>query len=56
MLYFVQAAMDAAGLKIVDFVDIGINATLTQLLGHAGYFHAGRLSFGLLLALLLAAP
>lgn len=31
--------MDAAGLDIIDFVDIGIECTLRQLLEH-GYFHA----------------
>ena len=31
--------MDAAGLSIIDFVDIGIECTLRQLLEH-GYFHA----------------
>lgn len=31
--------MDAAGLVITDFVDIGIECTLRQLLEH-GYFHA----------------
>ena len=34
-----KAAMDAAGLNVVDFVDIGIECTLRQLLEH-GYFHA----------------
>ena len=34
-----KAKMDAAGLDIVDFVDIGIECTLRQLLEH-GYFHA----------------
>lgn len=32
-------AMDAAGLSVVDFVDVGIECTLRQLLEH-GYFHA----------------
>ena len=31
--------MDAAGLDIIDFVDVGIECTLRQLLEH-GYFHA----------------
>lgn len=31
--------MDAAGLNIIDFVDVGIECTLRQLLEH-GYFHA----------------
>lgn len=31
--------MDEAGLAIVDFVDVGIECTLRQLLEH-GYFHA----------------
>eukprot|EP00878_Enallax_costatus_P031030 GHUV01033859.1.p1 GENE.GHUV01033859.1~~GHUV01033859.1.p1 ORF type:complete len:615 (+),score=219.69 GHUV01033859.1:1031-2875(+) len=34
-----KAAMEAAGLDIVDFVDVGIECTLRQLLEH-GYFHA----------------
>ncbi|PNW84782.1 hypothetical protein CHLRE_03g158500v5 [Chlamydomonas reinhardtii] len=34
-----QAAMDEAGLSVVDFVDVGIECTLRQLLEH-GYFHA----------------
>jgi predicted unusual protein kinase regulating ubiquinone biosynthesis (AarF/ABC1/UbiB family) len=34
-----KAAMDAAGLDIVDFVDVGVECTLRQLLEH-GYFHA----------------
>ena len=34
-----KARMDAAGLKITDFVDVGIECTLRQLLEH-GYFHA----------------
>ena len=34
--------MDAAGLSIIDFVDVGIECTLRQLLEH-GYFHAGAL-------------
>lgn len=34
-----KAAMEAAGLSIVDFVDVGIECTLRQLLEH-GYFHA----------------
>lgn len=38
-----KPAMDAAGQKIVDFVDIGIECTLRQLLEH-GYFHAGKVS------------
>lgn len=37
-----KPAMDAAGQNIVDFVDIGIECTLRQLLEH-GYFHAGLL-------------
>ncbi len=32
--------MAAAGLDVVDFVDVGIECTLEQLLGSAGYFHA----------------
>lgn len=39
-----KPAMDAAGQNIVDFVDIGIECTLRQLLEH-GYFHAGALFF-----------
>ncbi len=35
-----KAAMAAAGLDVVDFVDVGIECTLEQLLGSAGYFHA----------------
>ncbi|EFJ48862.1 hypothetical protein VOLCADRAFT_117484, partial [Volvox carteri f. nagariensis] len=35
-------AMAAAGLDVVDFVDVGIECTLRQLLEH-GYFHAGNL-------------
>ncbi len=35
-----KAAMEAAGLDVVDFVDVGIECTLRQLLEH-GYFHAG---------------
>ena len=31
--------MAAAGLSIVDFVNVGIECTLRQLLDH-GYFHA----------------
>lgn len=34
-----KPAMDAAGLSITDFVDVGIECTLRQLLEH-GYFHA----------------
>ncbi|KAG2440282.1 hypothetical protein HXX76_004393 [Chlamydomonas incerta] len=34
-----QEAMDEAGLSVVDFVDVGIECTLRQLLEH-GYFHA----------------
>ena len=34
-----KEAMDAAGLSVVDFVDVGIECTLRQLLEH-GYFHA----------------
>ena len=34
-----KAKMDAAGLEIIDFVDVGIECTLRQLLEH-GYFHA----------------
>ena len=34
-----KAAMDAAGQSITDFVDVGIECTLRQLLEH-GYFHA----------------
>jgi len=34
-----KPAMDAAGLSVVDFVDVGIECTLRQLLEH-GYFHA----------------
>ena len=34
-----KARMDAAGLEIIDFVDVGIECTLRQLLEH-GYFHA----------------
>ncbi|WIA09229.1 hypothetical protein OEZ85_008638 [Tetradesmus obliquus] len=34
-----KPAMDEAGLDIVDFVDVGIECTLRQLLEH-GYFHA----------------
>ncbi len=34
-----QEAMAAAGLDVVDFVDVGIECTLRQLLEH-GYFHA----------------
>jgi len=33
-----KAAMAAAGLDVVDFVDVGIYCTLEQLLGSAGYF------------------
>lgn len=31
-----KPAMEAAGLEVTDFVDVGIEATLTQLLGDAG--------------------
>jgi predicted unusual protein kinase regulating ubiquinone biosynthesis (AarF/ABC1/UbiB family) len=34
-----KEAMEAAGLSVVDFVDVGIECTLRQLLEH-GYFHA----------------
>ncbi|KAF5834299.1 ABC1 family-domain-containing protein [Dunaliella salina] len=34
-----KEAMDAAGLSVLDFVDVGIECTLRQLLEH-GYFHA----------------
>eukprot|EP00873_Tetraselmis_striata_P044616 jgi/Tetstr1/464880/TSEL_009617.t1 len=34
-----EAGMAAAGLEVVDFVDVGIECTLRQLLEH-GYFHA----------------
>lgn len=34
-----KARMDAAGFDIIDFVDVGIECTLRQLLEH-GYFHA----------------
>eukprot|EP00884_Botryococcus_braunii_P007201 jgi/Botrbrau1/16482/Bobra.0142s0076.1 len=34
-----RAAMEARGLEVVDFVDVGIECTLRQLLDH-GYFHA----------------
>ncbi len=34
-----KASMAAAGLDIVDFVDVGIECTLRQLLEY-GYFHA----------------
>ncbi|KAG1659167.1 hypothetical protein FOA52_007548 [Chlamydomonas sp. UWO 241] len=34
-----KAEMDAAGLSVVDFVNVGIECTLRQLLDH-GYFHA----------------
>lgn len=34
-----RQAMDAAGLSITDFVDVGIECTLRQLLEH-GFFHA----------------
>jgi aarF domain-containing kinase len=34
-----QVAMRARGLDVVDFVDVGIECTLRQLLDH-GYFHA----------------
>uniref|UniRef100_A0A7S3QQ29 Protein kinase domain-containing protein n=1 Tax=Dunaliella tertiolecta TaxID=3047 RepID=A0A7S3QQ29_DUNTE len=34
-----KPAMDAAGLSVLDFVDVGIECTLRQLLEH-GYFHA----------------
>lgn len=44
-----KASMAAAGLDVVDFVDVGIECTLEQLLGSAGLFHAdphpGALSF-----------
>ena len=33
------AAMEAAGLDVVDFVDVGIECALIQLLEH-GFFHA----------------
>jgi hypothetical protein len=36
-----KAAMEGAGLDVVDFVDVGIECTLRQLLEH-GYFHAGE--------------
>ena len=35
-----RARMAAAGLSVVDFVDVGIECTLRQLLDK-GYFHAG---------------
>ena len=35
-----KAAMAAAGLNVIDFVDVGIECTLEQLLGTAGFFHA----------------
>lgn len=31
-----KPAMEAAGLEVTDFVDVGIEATLNQLLGDAG--------------------
>lgn len=34
-----KVAMETAGLSVVDFVDVGIECTLRQLLEH-GYFHA----------------
>ena len=34
-----KPAMEAAGLSVVDFVDLGIECTLRQLLEH-GFFHA----------------
>ena len=34
-----KEAMAAAGLSVTDFVDVGIECTLRQLLEH-GYFHA----------------
>lgn len=36
---FQPQAMEEAGLSVVDFVDVGIECTLRQLLEH-GYFHA----------------
>ncbi len=35
----VSQAMEEAGLSVVDFVDVGIECTLRQLLEY-GYFHA----------------
>ena len=34
-----KAAMDRQGFNLVDFVDVGVECTLRQLLEH-GYFHA----------------
>ena len=34
-----EEAMAEAGLDVIDFVDVGIECTLRQLLDH-GYFHA----------------
>ena len=34
-----KARMDAAGFDVIDFVDVGIECTMRQLLEH-GYFHA----------------
>lgn len=36
-----KKAMEARSLSVVDFVDVGIECTLRQLLDH-GYFHAGK--------------
>ena len=35
-----RARMAAKGLRVVDFVDVGVECTLRQLLDK-GYFHAG---------------
>ena len=40
-----EAAMAARGLDIVDFVTVGIECTLRQLL-EAGFFHAGAVCVG----------
>ena len=37
-----RARMAARGLRVVDFVDVGVECTLRQLLDK-GYFHAGAL-------------
>lgn len=39
-----KEAMAAAGLSVTDFVDVGIECTLRQLLEH-GFFHAGAVQW-----------
>ncbi len=43
-----RARMAAKGLEVVDFVDVGVECTLRQLLDK-GYFHAGVAAAGALI-------